>query len=223
MVPPVPAEPDRPTWGFPPGVDSDGDLVAIGGDLAPQTVLRAYRSGLFPMPGPTPGDPPYWFSPVHRGVLPLDGLHTSRSLRRSLRKFEIRVDSAFEQVVAACADPGRPQGWIDEDVQRAYSELHRGGWAHSVEAWSGGSLVGGLYGVTIGGLFAGESMFHRDTDASKAALHALVDLMRDEHAADRLLDVQWSTPHLASLGVVEISRQEYLRRLQVALPLPSPF
>lgn len=197
--------------------------MATGADLEAGTLLAAYRLGLFPMPGPAPADPPYWFSPVLRGVLPVDGLRVPRSLQRSVRKFEIRIDTAFEEVVQACADPERPQGWIDENVQRAYAELHEHGWAHSVEAWSGDELVGGLYGVAIGGLFAGESMFHCKTDASKATLCALVELLRDEHASQRLLDCQWSTPHLASLGVVEIPREEYRRRLAVALEVPDPF
>ena len=155
-------------------------------------------------------------------MLPLDGLVVSRSLRRSLRDFEIRVDTAFDEVVAGCADPARQAGWIDGDIRRAYRRLHELGWAHSVEAWQDGRLAGGLYGVALGGLFAGESMFHRVRDASKVALVGLVELLRDEHAADRLLDVQWQTPHLASLGVVEISRTAYLRRLGGALEVPAP-
>nr|WP_091126606.1 leucyl/phenylalanyl-tRNA--protein transferase [Nocardioides terrae] len=194
----------------------------MGADLEPGTLLAAYRRGLFPMPGDERGDPLLWFSPVQRGVLPLDGLKVSKSLRRSVRDFEIRVDSAFDEVVAACADPSRPQGWIDEDIRTAYADLHRLGWAHSVEAWRDGRLAGGLYGVAIGGLFAGESMFHRETDASKVALVGLVSLLRDEHAGDRLLDVQWSTPHLASLGVVDLDRSDYLRRLRTALSAPLP-
>jgi leucyl/phenylalanyl-tRNA--protein transferase len=174
------------------------------------------------MPSGTPGDPTYWFCPVSRGVLPLDGLVVSRSLRRATRDFEIRVDTAFEEVVDACADPGREAGWIDEDIKAAYLRLHELGWAHSVEAWQGDRLAGGLYGVAIGGLFAGESMFHRVRDASKVALVGLVGLLRDEYAEDRLLDVQWRTPHLASLGVVEITRATYLRRLSMALTAPWP-
>lgn len=197
--------------------------MAIGADLEPGTLLSAYRIGLFPMPGPDAGDPPYWFSPVTRGVLPVGGLRIARSLRRSVRRFEIRVDTAFDEVMHACADPGRPQGWIDENIELAYAELHQQGWAHSVEAWCDDELVGGLYGVAIGGLFAGESMFHRRTDASKAAVCGLVNLLHDDHADDRLLDCQWSTPHLASLGAVEIPRAEYLRRLAVALEAPDPF
>jgi leucyl/phenylalanyl-tRNA--protein transferase len=138
---------------------------------------------------------------------------------------ELRVDTAFDDVVSACGDPSRPGGWIDAEIRRAYGELHRLGWAHSVEAWQEGVLVGGLYGVAIGGLFAGESMFHRVTDASKVALVGLVELLTDAYAEQRLVDVQWQTDHLASLGVVSIPRAAYLRALREALavPLPAPW
>ena len=220
--PPVEPSPSRWSFGNPADFDPLDDLVAIGADLAPGTLLAAYRRGLFPMPSGTPGDPTYWFCPVRRGVLPLDGLVASRSLRRSVRDFEIRVDTAFAEVVDACADPGRDAGWIDEDIKSAYLRLHELGWAHSIEAWRDGRLAGGLYGVSIGGLFAGESMFHLVRDASKVALVGLVGLLRDEYAESRLLDVQWRTPHLASLGVVEVTRAGYLRRLRRALELPPP-
>jgi leucyl/phenylalanyl-tRNA---protein transferase len=217
-------EPPPSQWAFPgPGrFDPDDDLVAAGADLAPGTLLAAYRRGLFPMPSGRRGDPMLWFSPVRRGVLPLDRLRVSRSLRRSVRRFEIRVNGAFGQVIDACADPRRPAGWIDPSIRAAYVELHRLGWAHSVEAWRDGRLAGGLYGVSIGGLFAGESMFHRETDASKVALVALVDLLRDAPDEPRLLDVQWCTPHLASLGCVEVSRRDYLDRLPEALAATVP-
>lgn len=220
----MPVEPPATAWTFgdPRGYDALDDLVGIGADLEPGTLLAAYRRGLFPMPSGHAGDPMYWFCPVLRGVLPLDGLRVSRSLRRSTRDFESRVDTAFEEVVAACADPSREQGWIDDEIREAYCELHRLGWAHSVETWQDGRLVGGLYGVAIGGLFAGESMFHRVTDASKSALVSLVGLLHDEHAAERLIDVQWRTEHLASLGVVEVPRLAYLERLEVAVALPLP-
>ncbi len=155
-------------------------------------------------------------------MLPLDGLRVSRSLRQSARHMEIRVDTAFPEVLAACADPDRDSGWIDRDIEVAYTRLHELGWAHSVETWQDGELVGGLYGVAVGGLFAGESMFHRVRDASKVALVGLVDLLHDEHVDRRLLDVQWQTPHLASLGVVELPRQDYLARLEKALDVPLP-
>ncbi|WP_125037735.1 leucyl/phenylalanyl-tRNA--protein transferase [Nocardioides sp. LS1] len=219
----VPVEPPPSAWSFgdPTSFDDLDDLVAIGADLAPGTLLAAYRRGLFPMPSGTPGDPMYWFSPVHRGVLPLDGLVVSRSLRRACRDHEIRVDTAFAEVLDACADPHRDSGWIDEDIRAAYTRLHDLGWAHSVEAWRDGRLVGGLYGVAIGGLFAGESMFHRERDASKVALVGLVERLRDRYADDRVLDVQWCTPHLATLGVIEVPRAAYLRRLPVALAVPA--
>ena len=220
----MPLEPDPTPWVFPPPQhwDPEDDLVALGADLAPGTLLSAYRSGLFPMPTGSRRDPLGWFSPVRRGVLPLDGLRVSRSLRRSARDFEIRIDSAFDRVVAECGRGDRPHGWITPEIRRAYGRLHRLGWAHSVEAWRDGRLAGGLYGVGIGGLFAGESMFHRERDASKVALVGLVELLSDEHGAHRVLDVQWQTPHLATLGVVEVPRSTYLRALHEALSLPAP-
>ncbi|MCW2766233.1 MAG: aat [Nocardioides sp.] len=219
----VPIEPPPSSWTFgdPATYDRSEDLVAVGADLEPGTLLAAYRRGLFPMPSGTPGDPMYWFCPVHRGVLPLDGLRVSRSLRRSARSFEIRVDTAFEEVLDACADPAREAGWIDDHIRAAYVRLHRLGWAHSVEAWRDGRLAGGLYGVAIGGLFAGESMFHHERDASKVALLGLVDLLSEGDPTDRLIDVQWATPHLASLGVVEVSRIHYLQVLARALAVQT--
>jgi leucyl/phenylalanyl-tRNA--protein transferase len=226
----MPTEPPRTGWIFPDlrrlpvGEDAD-DLVGSGADLEPGTLLAAYRRGLFPMPA-GPGSPEMlWWSPVERGVLPLDGLRVSRSLRQATRRMEVRLDTAFDEVVRACADPRRDGSWIDRQILRAYSRLHQLGWAHSVEAWRDGELVGGLYGVAVGGLFAGESMFHRERDASKVALVGLVELLRDEHAARRVLDVQWRTDHLASLGVVAVPRPEYAELLVRAadVPLPAPF
>jgi leucyl/phenylalanyl-tRNA--protein transferase len=206
---------------FPDVAHADADdLVAMGADLEPGTLLAAYRAGIFPMPGDT--DAMLWWSPMERGVLPLDDLRVSRSLRQAARRMEIRVDTAFPEVIEACADPARDSGWIDEQVLDAYTKLHRLGWAHSVEAWQDGELVGGLYGVAVGGLFAGESMFHRVRDASKVALVGLVGLLQDEHADRRLLDVQWRTPHLASLGAVAVPRRTYLRMLADALDVPLP-
>jgi leucyl/phenylalanyl-tRNA--protein transferase len=217
----MPVEPPPSPWQLPAARDwPPHDLVALGADLEPGTLLAAYRAGLFPMPVPS-GDVGWW-SPVDRAVLPLDGMRVTRSLRRSARRFEIRVDTAFAEVLAGCADPRRPDGWIDDDVRAAYTRLHELGWVHSVEAWRDGRLAGGLYGVAIGGLFAGESMFHREADASKVALLGLVDLLSDEHADGRLLDVQWATDHLVSLGVVELPRPDYLARLSSALELPLP-
>jgi leucyl/phenylalanyl-tRNA--protein transferase len=198
----------------------DGDVVAVGGDLEPGTLLQAYRKGLFPMH--LPDGHLGWWSPVERTILPLRGLRISRSLRQSTRRFQVSVDADFEGVIRACADPGRRDPWINEDVMEAYLHLHRLGWAHSIEVWDNeGGLVGGLYGVSIGGLFAGESMFHAVTDASKVALVHLVVVMNQ--GGGRLLDVQWQTPHLESLGAVVIGRDEYLRRLGQALAGPDPF
>jgi leucyl/phenylalanyl-tRNA---protein transferase len=226
----VPVEPPPSPWMFPdlrePArrglTDEPDDLVAMGADLEPGTLLAAYRNGLFPMPDGV-NQQMLWWSPVARGVLPLDGLRTSRSLRQSAKHMEVRVDTAFDDVVAACADPARHSGWIDHDIRAAYTRLHELGWAHSVEAWQDGELVGGLYGVAVGGLFAGESMFHARRDASKVALLGLVELLREDGLVDRrLLDVQWQTPHLASLGAVEVDRATYLVRLDRALELPLP-
>lgn len=185
-------------------------------------MLAAYRAGLFPMEvnhgrrRKALG----WWSPDPRGVIPLDGLRISKSLRRSRSRFIIEVDRAFEPVMRACADPKRPGGWISEPFVEAYTALHQLGWAHSVEAWTPeGELVGGLYGVAIGGAFAGESMFQRRTDASKVALVGLVERLRAW--GYQLLDTQWSTPHLESLGAVSISRDEYLRQLAEALAQPA--
>ena len=218
----MPVEPPASPWVFTDPRRAHDDLVGIGADLAPGTLLAAYRQGIFPMPEDGVAPPMHWFSPLRRGIVPLDGLVVPRSLRRSVRDFEIRVDTAFDQVVTACGDPSREAGWITPDLAAAYSELHRLGWAHSVEAWRGGELAGGLYGVGIGGLFAGESMFHRVRDASKVALVALVSLMTDDGVEGRLLDVQWVTPHLATLGAVEVTRSAYLSLLARALALPAP-
>ena len=185
-------------------------MVAVGADVDPGTLLAAYRCGLFPMPMET-GGPMAWWSPDPRGVLDPGGMRISRSLRRSTARYEIRVDTAFPEVLEACADPAREHGWIDGRIASAYVDLHRLGWAHSVEAWDADGLAGGLYGVAIGGLFAGESMFHRRIDASKVALTGLVDLLGN--GSDRLVDVQWCTPHLARLGAVELSREAYLEVL----------
>lgn len=158
----------------------------------------------------------HWFSPDPRGVLPLDRLRLSRSLRRSCRRFDVTFDRDFGAVIRACADPSRPHGWIDDHIVAAYEHLHAAGHAHSVECWTPeGELAGGLYGVALGGLFAGESMFSRRTDASKVALVALVG--RLNASGFTLLDVQWLTPHLATLGAIEIPRPRYLSLLTDAV------
>ena len=193
--------------------------MAVGADLEPATLLAAYSRGLFPMPL-KPGGRIGWWSPPERGVLEPDGLIVHRSLHKACRRFEVRVDTAFAEVVDGCADPARPHGWIDAQMQAAYVRFHHAGFAHSVETWRDGELVGGLYGVAVGGLFAGESMFYRTRDASKAALVALADGLFDGHS--RLIDVQWATPHLRSLGVQAIPRSQYLRLLPELLESPAP-
>jgi leucyl/phenylalanyl-tRNA--protein transferase len=210
-------------WSLPDPREAAEELVGLGADLEPATLVAAYRQGLFPMRLEQDG-PLGWWSPNPRGVIPLRGLHTARSLRRSARRFEVTVDTAFMPVVRGCADPGRPHGWIDEEFMAAYSRLHALGWAHSIEVWGprgtdAPMLAGGLYGVAIGGLFAGESMFHRARDASKVALVALIDLL--QKGGGVLLDVQWCTPHLATLGAVEMPRGRYLDLLQDAVNRPQ--
>ena len=204
-------------WRLPaPSELPEGDLVTIGGDLEPSTVINAYRSGIFPMEVTQLPGQLAWWSPDPRGVLPLDGLRVTRSMRQSARRYEVRVDTCFERVMRACADPSRKDGWIDEAFIAAYTRLHELGWAHSVETFDrDGQLAGGLYGVRIGGFFAGESMFHVQRDASKVALMALVDLMLASGMT--LLDVQWHTEHLATLGAVALAREEYLARLADAV------
>jgi leucyl/phenylalanyl-tRNA--protein transferase len=207
-------------WIFPDPLRAEEDIVAVGADLEPATLLSAYGQGIFPMPL-SDYDEMSWWSPATRGILPLDGLRVTRSMRQSARRFTVTVDAAYDDVVAGCADPSRPGGWIDGRIEKAYRCLFDHGHVHSIEVWHEGELAGGLYGVSIGGLFAGESMFHRVRDASKVALMALVDIMRDD-GSDRLIDVQWSTDHLASLGVVEVSRAEYLIRLSRAVGQRAP-
>jgi leucyl/phenylalanyl-tRNA--protein transferase len=220
----MPTEPPSSRW----HIDLDqarpkDDLVGVGADLEPGTVLMAYRAGLFPMGvGENGGPPTGWWSPDPRGVLLPGMVRVSRSLRKSLRHFEVRVDTAFSEVIAACADPSREGRWITPGITAAYTRLHALGWAHSVEAWRDGELQGGLYGLAIGGLFAGESMFHRATDASKCALVGLSDLVFADADPRRIIDVQWVTPHLASMGVTAIPRSDYVGRLGLSLSLPAP-
>jgi leucyl/phenylalanyl-tRNA---protein transferase len=219
----VPIEPPPSRWAFPPAETADEHgVVGIGADLEPGTLLAAYRHGMFPMPVGG-GRRIAWWSPDPRGVIPLDGLRVSRSLRRSCRRFEVRLDTVFTDVVVACADPRRDGSWITPGIVTAYARLHSLGWTHSIETWSPDDrLVGGLYGVAIGGFFAGESMFHDETDASKVALVALVARLREIGAV--LLDVQWTTPHLASLGAIDVPRALYLQRLAEAVTVDAgPF
>jgi leucyl/phenylalanyl-tRNA--protein transferase len=220
----MPIAPPLSQWQFPAPTNADeSGLVGVGADLEPGTVLAAYRAGIFPMPfdnGPTVG----WWSPDPRGILPIDSLRVSRSLRQSVDRYDVTIDTAFDQVVRACANPDRDGAWITSAIHSAYSELHRLGWAHSVETRdrTTGELVGGLYGIHIGGLFAGESMFHHSRDASKVALVGLVNHLHEIGVV--LLDVQWLTAHLASLGAVEVPRTQYLNLLTNALTIPiRPF
>jgi leucyl/phenylalanyl-tRNA---protein transferase len=210
----------RPSrWRFPdPATAGEEGLVGIGADLEPATLLDAYRQGIFPWPHP--GAPLPWFSPDPRGVIPLDGLVVSRSLRARLRRsgWETTVDRAFAAVLAGCADRpgGRGQGpeggtWITPPMRAAYQRLHDLGHAHSLEVWEAERLVGGLYGVGVGGVFTGESMFHLATDASKVALVDLVARLAE--AGGCLIDVQMVTPHLASLGARDLPRAEFLALL----------
>jgi leucyl/phenylalanyl-tRNA--protein transferase len=219
MTRPLPVEPPPSRFAMPDPAEAEpgSDVIAVGADLEPGTLLAAYRAGMFPMPL----DPRRrrseiaWFSPDPRGILPLDGMLVSRSLRRSLRRYDVTFDQAFRDVMVACATQPRDGQWITTPVVEAYSRLFELGWAQSIEVLEGDELVGGVYGVRIGRFFAGESMFRRRTDASKVGLVRLVEALRDDGV--ELFDVQWRTDHLATLGVIEISRREYLERLEKVL------
>lgn len=215
-----PIEPAPNVWMFPDDLTPDQHgLVGLGADLAPGTLLAAYRRGLFPMPADHPSRVA-WFSPEPRGILNFSDLVISRSLRRSCRRYEVTINRDFGQIVSTCASLPRKGSWISTEIVDAYQQLHELGWAHSVEAWRDDELVGGLYGVQINGLFAGESMFHVAPDASKVALVALVAALQSVGAT--LLDVQWKTDHLATLGVTEIGQQAYLSRLATAIAKETP-
>lgn len=207
---------------FPPASQADADgMVAIGGDLSPERLLLAYRSGIFPWTC----NPLTWWSPHPRGIFELDAFHVSRSFGRTLRKktFEISYDRAFRKVMEACAAPAaqRAETWIADSFIEAYTRLHQLGHAHSVECWVGGNLAGGIYGVQIGGFFAGESMFHRVDDGSKAALYFLVQRLREKGFG--LFDIQMLTPITEQLGGTWTDRESYLSRLCAALKLPRTF
>jgi leucyl/phenylalanyl-tRNA--protein transferase len=200
--------------------DSDGFLAA-GGDLLPGTLLLAYRNGIFPWTT----RPITWWSPDPRAIIPLAGIHVSRSLRKTMRRgmFRVSFDQAFRAVMEGCAAarPGREETWISPQFITAYCRLHELGYARSVEVWKGEELAGGLYGVCLGGFFAGESMFAEARDASKVALVSMVQRLAG--AGFALFDVQLMTPHLKAMGAVEIPREEYLRRLAAATELPVSF
>jgi leucyl/phenylalanyl-tRNA--protein transferase len=207
-------------WRFPhPSTADDEGLVAVGGDLEPATLVHAYTSGIFPWTT----HPVTWWSPDPRAIIELDGIHVSRSLRRVLnrRAFEISFDRAFRAVMEGCAAPRpkREETWISPQFIAAYTRLHERGYAHSVECWREGRLAGGLYGVSIGGLFAGESMFSAEENASKVALVSMVERLRE--AGCLLFDVQLMTPHLEAMGAIAIPRSEYLLRLREAVAAPN--
>lgn len=204
---------DLPDIAAEPELWLDQEAIGSGAALDVNTVLNAYTLGIFPMP--IDGQL-CWFSPIDRGVLPLDQFRVTKSLRRSLRRYSVSVNRCFETVITRCATTQRPGAWIDDEVIETYCELHRSGWAHSVEVWDDSAdLVGGLYGVQIAAFFAGESMFYSSTDASKVGVAALVELLKT--AGVTLLDTQWQTNHLKTLGVIELDRADYLRRLSSAI------
>jgi leucyl/phenylalanyl-tRNA--protein transferase len=191
--------------------------------LTPFLLLNAYSQGIFPMADHDGAI--YWYDPDPRAILPLDDFHVPRRLARTMRQgqFDIKVDTAFEAVMRACAEPaaGRETSWINDEIIRVYTELFQSGFAHSVESWQAGNLVGGLYGVSLRGLFAGESMFSRETDASKVALVHLVERLR--LGGFSLLDTQFTTAHLTRFGVIEIPRDEYKLRLAEAMLVDANF
>jgi leucyl/phenylalanyl-tRNA--protein transferase len=192
-------------------------------EITPELIIRAYRAGIFPMSEDATDDDLFWVSPDMRGIMPLDAFRLSHSLRKAIRKsgFSVRVDTDFDAIIAACAEPdeGRETTWINRTIRQVYGQLFARGVAHTVEVWDGDDLVGGLYGLAIGGAFFGESMFHRRTDASKMAMAHLVE--RLNAGGFRLLDTQFLTPHLASLGGIEIPRADYEERLAQALPIDA--
>ena len=204
---------------FRPETADEHGLVAVGGDLRPATLLRAYRQGIFPWFNK--GDPVLWWSPNPRAIFDLDRFYLSRRLMRTIRagKFRLTINQAFDQVIRGCAE--REETWITTDMIDAYRELHRLGHAHSIETWLGDDLVGGVYGVALGGLFAGESMFQRRRDASKVALTYLIEYLKIRGFI--LFDTQVLTEHTASLGAFEIAREEYLERLEKALEVQVSF
>ena len=196
-------------------------LLAIEGDLSEARLLLAYRSGIFPWSV----QPITWWSPDPRGIIEMDRFHVSHSLAKTIRRgiFSVTTNRAFREVMEACAvpAPGRDQTWISREFIEAYTRLHDQGYAHSLECWHEGALAGGVYGVALGGFFAGESMFHRVADASKVALYHLVQHLRECRFA--LFDIQMVTPHTQRMGAISISRDAYLDRLQTALELPTSF
>ena len=217
---PEPVGPSR--WQLPDArlLAADEDFAGIGADLEPSTLVDAYSHGLFPMPV-EPGGPIGWWSPNPRCIFPLEAIRVTRSLAKSARRFTTTMDQDFHGVITRCGDPRRPSGWIDSQIVDAYTRMHEMGWVHSIEVWNDeGALVGGLYGIEVGGLFAGESMFHLEADASKVALLGLVERLSADSLTDqRILDSQWNSDHLTSLGAIDVERHDYLDRVATAVRL----
>lgn len=225
-MPPPPVEPpDVPELRVPQeAMEAEEEILAAGGRLTAGWLLGGYRGGVFPMPHREDdgSETLYWYSPHPRGIFPLDGFTVSRSLRSAMRRHSVRLDTAFEEILVACARNDDPDHqWLTPEFADAYRELHRLGWAHSVEAWTlEGELAGGVLGVEVGGLFAGDTMVSFRTNGSKIALAGLVELLSAD-PVDRLFDTQWLTEHLATLGGVEVERREYHRLLAAALQRPA--
>ena len=203
-------------------MSDSNDIVAVGLDLKPETLIRAYQSGVFPWP--TEGLPLLWYCPLRRAIVPFEGLHYPKRLKQYLRKakWTYTFDQAFVQVMHGCSERGEEGTWISDEMKSAYEELHRQGLAHSMEVWNEqNELVGGLYGVDIGGYFAGESMFHREDNASKAALLFAIALQKK--VGREWMDTQVLTPHMIQLGAIEISRTQFLKKIKLASPGLHPF
>ena len=211
--------PDRP-W-VPPEYATPEGIVGVGGELYPETLLKAYSAGVFPWFNP--GDPVIWWSPDPRGIIPLDSFHVPRRLAATIRqnKFRVTVNTRFTEVMRGCAENRDDGTWVTDEMVDAYTTLHRLGHAHSLEVWQGEEMAGGIYGVSVGGLFAGESMFHRVRDASKVALVALLTRLRDHGFL--LFDTQIVNDHTAQFGAIDITRAEYLKRLRVAVKAEAKF
>jgi leucyl/phenylalanyl-tRNA--protein transferase len=211
----MPTPLDASVWDFPtPEQMPKDDLVTLGADLKPETLIDSYKHGIFPMHLQIENKREIgWWSPQQRGILPLNKINISSSLKKSMKKYYVTFDQDFDAVIEGCGDDKRPKGWINKDIKTAYKKLFELGYVHSVEVWNKkDELVGGLYGVEVNGLFAGESMFHKETDASKTAMVYLVNQLK-EAGGERIFDVQWQTPHLKSMGVIKISRAKYISLL----------
>ena len=211
----MPTPLDASVWDFPtPEQMPKDDLVTLGADLKPETLIDSYKHGIFPMHLQIENKREIgWWSPQQRGILPLNKINISSSLKKSMKKYYVTFDQDFDAVIEGCGDDKRPKGWINKDIKTAYKKLFGLGYVHSVEVWNKkDELVGGLYGVEVNGLFAGESMFHKQTDASKTAMVYLVNQLK-EAGGERIFDVQWQTPHLKSMGVIKISRAKYISLL----------